>query len=376
MGFKLAVSTLNFEHSNSSTAVVQPSSVKSNTSDSMLNILTMRQVHENVNRMLLKEVFVEVAALTGKPFDIGACCDDNGVNSHCASYCSPSSSFLKHDVSGQHVCMNVPTNRIEVFIKHYLKCKARAPQSTSACVVPCWQGPWRKLLTRMKLLKSYEQGSTWFTVPRRGSNCHGPHGPAPWVVEIWYDAPAPAVQVNSVASDAYELLFTFPGLIAGVPARIAVDNCATHNFCDHAFAVLQGLDVQPCSGSVVCAGTESVRIKGCVHVCVQIQSKSQVVKLLVTHLTGDKLHAILVRKKSGELRMCVNYRALNHNPVKDKYPLPCSDDLLDRLQGASVFSSLDLQSGYHQIRIVSEDLPKTAFSTPLGLFEFCVLPLG
>ena len=76
---------------------------------------------------------------------------------------------------------------------------------------------------------------------------------------------------------------------------------------------------------------------------------------------------IFVRKKSGELRMCVDYRALNQKTVKDKYPLPRIDDLLDRLQGASVFSSLDLQSGYHQIRIASEDVPKTAFSTPLGL---------
>ena len=77
--------SLNFEHSNSSTAVVQSSSVKSDTSDSMLNMLTMRHVRENVNRMLSKEVFVEVAALTGKPFDIDACCDNDGVNSHCAS---------------------------------------------------------------------------------------------------------------------------------------------------------------------------------------------------------------------------------------------------------------------------------------------------
>ena len=161
---------MNFEHSNSSTAVVQSSSVKSDTRDSVLNMLTMRQVHENVNRMLIKEVLVEVAALTGKAFDIDACCDDDGVNSHCASYCSPSSAFLKRDVSGQHVWMNVPTNRIGLFIRHYLKCKARTPQSTSACVVvPCWQGPWRKLLTGMKLLKFYEQGSTLFTAPRRGA---------------------------------------------------------------------------------------------------------------------------------------------------------------------------------------------------------------
>ena len=85
---------------------------------------------------------------------------------------------------------------------------------------------------------------------------------------------------------------------------------------------------------------------------------------------------IFVRKKSGELHMCINYRALNEKTVKDKYPLPRIDDLLDRLQGASVFSSLDLQSGYHQMRIAGEDVPKTAFGTPLGLFEFCVLPFG
>ncbi len=85
---------------------------------------------------------------------------------------------------------------------------------------------------------------------------------------------------------------------------------------------------------------------------------------------------IFVAKKSGELRMCVDYRALNQVTVKDKYPLPRIDDLLDRLQGASVFSSLDLQSGYHQVRIADEDVPKTAFRTHKGLFEFRVLSFG
>ena len=85
---------------------------------------------------------------------------------------------------------------------------------------------------------------------------------------------------------------------------------------------------------------------------------------------------IFVRKNTGELRMCVECRALDQKTVKDNYPLPHIEDLLDRLQGASVFSSLDLQSGYHQIRIASEDVINTAFCTPLGLFEFCVLPFG
>ena len=81
-------------------------------------------------------------------------------------------------------------------------------------------------------------------------------------------------------------------------------------------------------------------------------------------------------KKDGGLRMCIDYRALNKLTVKNRYPLPRVDDLLDAAQGAQVFSSIDLLSGYHQIRIQPEDVPKTAFRTPLGLFQWKVLSFG
>jgi hypothetical protein len=84
----------------------------------------------------------------------------------------------------------------------------------------------------------------------------------------------------------------------------------------------------------------------------------------------------LCEKKTGEFRMCVDYRALNKVAIPNRYPLPRIYDLLDRMQGAKVFSSLDLLLAYHQIRLVDDDVVKRAFTTPFGLFEYKVMPFG
>ncbi|GKC20367.1 retrovirus-related pol polyprotein from transposon 17.6 [Tanacetum coccineum] len=74
--------------------------------------------------------------------------------------------------------------------------------------------------------------------------------------------------------------------------------------------------------------------------------------------------------------MCIDYRELNKLIVKNRYPLPRIDDLFDQLQGSSVYSEIDLRSGYHQLRVCDEDIPKTAFRTRYGHYEFQVMPFG
>ena len=109
----------------------------------------------------------------------------------------------------------------------------------------------------------------------------------------------------------------------------------------------------------------------------RVQLKELLDKRFIRPSTSPWGAPVLFTKKKGKtLRLCIDYRQLNRVTIKNRYPLPRIDDLFDQLRGSRVYPKIDLRTGYHQLRVRETDIPKTAFRTRYGHFEFTVMPFG
>ncbi|GJR08368.1 putative reverse transcriptase domain-containing protein [Tanacetum coccineum] len=126
---------------------------------------------------------------------------------------------------------------------------------------------------------------------------------------------------------------------------------------------------------ISCSKAQEYMAKGCQELSEQLQELFD--KGFIRPSSSPWGAPILfVKKKDGLFRMCIDYRELNKLTIKNCYPLPRIDDLFDQLQGSSIYSKIDLRSGYHQLRVREQDIPKTAFRTWYGHYEFQVMPFG
>ena len=197
----------------------------------------------------------------------------------------------------------------------------------------------KKLLSSQGILKEIKEGTQCFLIYAQ--------------LEVEKDG---RITVISVVREFEDV---FPGEVPGLPPKREVE-----------FSI----DLVPGAGPVSIAPYRMAPAK-------LVELKKQIEELLEKQFIRPNASpwgapVLLVKKKDGGSRLCVDYRQLNKLTIKNKYPLPRIDDLMAQLYGASIFSKIDLRSGYHQILVKAEDIQKTAFRSRYGHYEYVVMPFG
>ncbi|GJR55067.1 putative reverse transcriptase domain-containing protein [Tanacetum coccineum] len=177
-------------------------------------------------------------------------------------------------------------------------------------------------------------------------------------------------------------------LVNSIPARVLYDSGASVSFVSLKFSKnLSALPNKLPFPLEVAIADSKVVVLSNVYRDVEIEIDDSIFKIdlilimlgvfnIVIGISSWGAPILFVKKKDGSMRMCIDYRELNKVTVKNIYPLPRIDDPFDQLQGAKWFSKIDLRSGYHQLNVQEEDIPKTAFRTCYGYYEFVVMPFG
>ena len=240
-------------------------------------MVSLEQDFEYHREQLKYSEFDYVQLRCGHEFDYDACCNyESGSDSKCSGYGSHGS-FLEADVAGKHIWINAPFAHMHSYIDHYLACKVKDPQHTSACiVVPKGAGHWKPSLVGMQLLHEYNKGECLFAAQDDSAAADKPPLPCATAVQVYYDPPAPQVAMHVMGTN--RLTTQFDCAVAGVPGTVLLDSGAEDQFISEAFARRVGIRVDGLKAQtdtkVVLPDGSSVPVLGQVRVKVSIQSFS------------------------------------------------------------------------------------------------------
>ena len=353
-----------------------------------------------------EELFESYSLLHG-PFSVDACADYNGYNAQCLKYWCEADSCLNHSWAGEKVWCNPPflTSKIIPMLEHAISGYHKSPDNTRALfVLPDW--PDAKFWTILKnsgvcrCVGYYPAGETLFTAPpaNGGAGKRRIMAPTTWgVVMVLVGKPThggsipwspwpPVAPPTVVKSQAVHKQLADEELPALSEDLTLAQKAAVQKLLDRYASVFSSagstgrtniVTHSIDTGSAIPFKQPTHRLSADER---QVQ-REEVQKMLqagvITHSNSPWASpVVLVGKKDGTKRFCVDYRGLNDITRKDVYPLPRTEEVLDELGNAQWFSKLDLKSGYWQIVVDPADRSKTAFTTRDGLYEFVVMPFG
>ena len=338
------------------------------------------------------------------PFDVDACADNQGHNAQCQKWWCPNDSYSQQSWSGMKIWCNPPFGEIAKVLEHATASYLQAPDSTSALfVLPDWpDSQWWQTMTSSGICHCvgyYPAGSSLFTAPPVGRGKRRDMGPTRWGVIMmlmgkpkgagiripWTPWPPtqpptiPNVAAPAVDTTNFEMPKINPEL---TEAKLTDMNSLIEAYID-VFASGPSTGRTNLVTHPIDTG-DARPIKERPHRMAQSEQqivREELLKMLglgiVQHSDSEwTSNVVVVGKKDGTKRFCVDYRKLNDVTRKVSYPLPRPQEMLHELGPAAYFRKIDLKAGYWQVMVDPADRHKTAFKTKDGLFEFLVMPFG